>query len=192
MGEREKLEMKKTYQPTSAEREVVQSLSDRKEREKLIPKLRGEMPELSPDHESHQIWLDLLQTTLGTSSNESAHTLLNQLAGLEGTALKINGDLALIHGIGPRDELEAMLVVQMVAIHKTAINCLRGAIQNTHPDIRHQNLNQGVKLTKAFTAQMEALNKHRGNGGQKVRVEHVHVYQGGQAVVGNIVKGGEG
>lgn len=31
---------------------------------------------------------------------------------------------------------------------------------------------------------LEALNRHRGKGQQKVAVEHVHVHAGGQAVVG--------
>jgi hypothetical protein len=31
-----------------------------------------------------------------------------------------------------------------------------------------------------------ALNRHRGKGHQKVTVEHVHVHEGGQAIVGNV------
>jgi hypothetical protein len=38
---------------------------------------------------------------------------------------------------------------------------------------------------------IEALNRHRGKGQQKVTVEHVHVHAGGQAVVGTVeVPGG--
>jgi len=37
---------------------------------------------------------------------------------------------------------------------------------------------------------LEALNKHRGKGQQKVTVEHVHVHQGGQAIVGHVAQGG--
>jgi hypothetical protein len=33
---------------------------------------------------------------------------------------------------------------------------------------------------------IEALNRHRGKGQQKVTVEHVHVHAGGQAVVGMV------
>jgi hypothetical protein len=36
---------------------------------------------------------------------------------------------------------------------------------------------------------METLDKHRGKGQQKVTVEHVHVHQGGQAIVGNVQTG---
>jgi hypothetical protein len=35
-----------------------------------------------------------------------------------------------------------------------------------------------------FLTLVEALNRHRGKGQQKVTVEHVHVHAGGQAVVG--------
>ena len=39
---------------------------------------------------------------------------------------------------------------------------------------------------------LEALNRHRGKGQQKVTVEHVHVHSGGQAVVGVVGTPGGG
>ena len=39
---------------------------------------------------------------------------------------------------------------------------------------------------------LEALNRHRGKGQQKVTVEHVHVHAGGQAVVGMVETPGGG
>jgi hypothetical protein len=39
---------------------------------------------------------------------------------------------------------------------------------------------------------LDALNKHRGKGQQKVTVEHVHVHAGGQAVVGTVERPGGG
>ena len=45
-------------------------------------------------------------------------------------------------------------------------------------------LSQGSKLSRTSAALIEALNRHRGKGQQKVTVEHVHVHSGGQAVVG--------
>jgi hypothetical protein len=47
-----------------------------------------------------------------------------------------------------------------------------------------------VKLLRTFTAQTEALAKLRRGGEQTVRVEHVHVYEGGQAIVGSVETGG--
>jgi hypothetical protein len=46
-------------------------------------------------------------------------------------------------------------------------------------------------MSRTHAALVEALNRHRGKGQQKVTVEHVHVHAGGQAVVG-IVEAGEG
>lgn len=43
-----------------------------------------------------------------------------------------------------------------------------------------------------YAALLEALNRHRGKGQQKVIVEHVHVHAGGQAVVGVVESPGGG
>jgi hypothetical protein len=55
---------------------------------------------------------------------------------------------------------------------------------------RRENLTQANKLSRTYAALLEALDRHRGKGQQKVTVEHVHVYQGGQAVVGVVTPGG--
>jgi len=39
---------------------------------------------------------------------------------------------------------------------------------------------------RTFANQTEALGRYRGRGEQKMTVEHVHVYQGGQAIVGQV------
>jgi hypothetical protein len=49
---------------------------------------------------------------------------------------------------------------------------------------RRENLTQANKLSRTFATLLEALNRHRGKGQQKMVVEHVHVHSGGQAVVG--------
>jgi hypothetical protein len=48
---------------------------------------------------------------------------------------------------------------------------------------RREALSQANKLSRTYTILLEALNRHRGTGQQKVTVEHVHVHAGGQAVV---------
>ena len=47
----------------------------------------------------------------------------------------------------------------------------------------------GAKLADICTEQVEALDKHRRKGQQTVVVEHVHVNDGGQAIVGNVSAG---
>jgi hypothetical protein len=48
------------------------------------------------------------------------------------------------------------------------------------------------KLGRTFSVLLDALNRHRGKGQQKVTVEHVHVHEGGQAIVGNVGTPGGG
>jgi hypothetical protein len=43
-----------------------------------------------------------------------------------------------------------------------------------------------AQLSRTHATLLEALNRHRGNGAQRVTVEHVHVHEGGQAIVGNV------
>ena len=49
-------------------------------------------------------------------------------------------------------------------------------------------LRSSERLMWLFIQQMEALNRYRGKGQseQRMTVEHVHVHQGGQAVLGNV------
>jgi hypothetical protein len=41
---------------------------------------------------------------------------------------------------------------------------------------------------KTFAMQVEVLRRLRGGGQQIVRVEHVHINAGGQAIIGNVKK----
>ena len=111
-----------------------------------------------------------------------------------GGAVVLNAELACsifsMVGIGPQDELEGMLAAQMVACHHAAMECFRRAMIPSQPhEGRQQNLNFGNKLSRTYAIHMETLDKHRGKGQQKVTVEHVHVHQGGQAIVGNVETG---
>ena len=46
------------------------------------------------------------------------------------------------------------------------------------------------KLARTFSMQVNSLKRYRTGGEQKVTVEHVHVHEGGQAIVGNVQGGG--
>lgn len=88
-----------------------------------------------------------------------------------------------------------MIAAQLIAAHSSAMECFRRAmIKDQTFDGRNQNLGFANKCTRSFAILMDALNKHRGKGQQKVVVEHVHVNQGGQAIVGSVAssRGGEG
>lgn len=137
-----------------------------------------------------------LLTAFGTTSLEFKDYAMSELldAACKGnkevpySGEQMNGVLAAMQGIAPRDEVEAMLASQMVATHFASMNLLRRLKNSETIPVQDSNGNMAVKLMRTFTAQMEALNRYRGKGQQKVTVEHVHVHAGGQAIVGNVTR----
>jgi hypothetical protein len=104
--------------------------------------------------------------------------------------VRLNGVIAALYEIQPRDELESKLAQQMIATHHASLKCLRlASLDGQSFEARDMNLRYATKLTRIYVEQMEALNKKRGGGKQKMTVEHVHVYEGGQAIVGNVAQG---
>jgi hypothetical protein len=94
-------------------------------------------------------------------------------------------------GIAPRDELEGMLAAQLIAANAAAMECYRRAMLPDQTfEGRKETLTQANKLSRTYATLLEALNRHRGKGQQKVTVEHVHVHSGGQAIVGSVETGG--
>src|SRR5215471_7732212 len=90
-------------------------------------------------------------------------------------------------GIKPGDELEGMMAAQLIACHNASMECYRRAmIRDQSFEGRREALSQANKLSRTYAALLDALNRHRGKGQQKVVVEHVHVHLGGQAVVGMV------
>lgn len=132
---------------------------------------------------------------LGVSGQEAFDQLLNQLVdSMPGTNrdYKINSLIPILLDIAPRDSLEGMLAIQMIATHNMAMEMTKQAIlaEETSHGI-DANLNRVNKLMRSFTIQMETLQKYRNKGQQTIRVQHVTVNDGGQAIVGNH-KSGEG
>jgi len=106
---------------------------------------------------------------------------------------QLSATVAALIGIGPRDELEGMMAAQLVAAHNAAMECYRRAMIGEQTfEGRRESLNQANKLSRTYATLLEALNRHRGKGQQKVTVEHVHVHSGGQAVVGMVQTPGGG
>lgn len=106
---------------------------------------------------------------------------------------QMQGASGALVGIGPQDEIEGMLAGQMIAAHSAAMECYRRAmIKEQTYEGRDQSLRHAVKLSRTVAQLQAALDKHRGKGQQKVTVEHVHVNEGGQAIVGSVEQKGGG
>jgi hypothetical protein len=134
-----------------------------------------------------------LRAATGSDNLRLQNQMLNQaLGGLwiqEGQdhGNRILATLAALEAIAPTDALEGMLATQMVATHEAAMECLRRAVISGQTFAgRDVNLKHAEKLLQIYARQVEALDKHRGRGQQKITVEHVTVQAGGQAIVGNV------
>jgi hypothetical protein len=119
--------------------------------------------------------------------NQAVNGLWLKNSSTEERDKQINATIAALMGTAPNDELEGMLAAQAIAAHSAAMECYRRAMLGEQSfEGRKENLNQANKLSRTYATLLEALNRHRGKGQQKVTVEHVHVHAGGQAVVGTI------
>jgi hypothetical protein len=83
-----------------------------------------------------------------------------------------------------------MLAAQMVSCHSQAMEFLRLALLN-RSSAEHAKILSTIanKFLRTYVLQMEALSKYRRKGEQTVRVEHVTVNAGGQAIVGQVQTG---
>ena len=134
----------------------------------------------------------------GTPDQSLQNYLLNQLKGTfvgyddSKMVTVFNDSLALLNGIQPRDEIEGMLAIQMIAVHNIAMETMRRAVTGQIISVIEGDVNNATKMLRTYTTQMEALKRYRTGGQQKVIVEHVNVNQGGQAIVGAVSTGGRG
>jgi hypothetical protein len=136
----------------------------------------------------------LIMESLGTADADFFDGLLGQLVNVGAQEKRIdergtNFMLAMIRGIGPRDEVEAMMAAQMAAVHMATMTFAR---RLAHVDnIPQQDSAERAfnKLARTFAVQLEALKRYRTGGEQKVTVQHVTVNEGGQAIVGSVSPG---
>jgi hypothetical protein len=145
-----------------------------------------------PDGEGRE-WWQRLKGALATSSSHFVDTSLQQLiaaarlpcSGISETA--VNASLAFIEGAKPQGEVECALVIQMACAHTAAMAVL-ARIGGAHGGDRSVTAmaSSAARLLRAYAAQVEVLRRLRSGGSQLVRVEHVHVNEGGQAVIGNV------
>jgi hypothetical protein len=140
--------------------------------------LKGTLKRIGGSQSDH--WNNIL-------ANQTLQTLWLNQSGKETRDRQYGAALAGLVGIGPTDELEGMIAAQLLAAHNAAMECYRRAMIGEQTfEGRSENLNQANKLSRTYAVLLDALNRHRGKGQQKVTVEHVHVHSGGQAIVGTV------
>jgi hypothetical protein len=145
-----------------------------------------------PDGETEN-WWRRLNEALGTMSSDFVNASLLQLQAAArspfGTISEtaMNAALAMITAAAPRDEIEAALAIQMACTHTAAMSILSKLDSGLATERRITAFGSAAaRLMKTYAMQVEVFRRLRHGGHQYVRVEHVHMNGGGQAVIGNI------
>jgi hypothetical protein len=157
-------------------------------------RITASVSKLYPADGEGKIWWGRLKKALGTGSSDFVNASLHQLqaaAQFPGSGISetgINAALAMIEGFAPQNEMEAALAVQMACTHIATMSVLARLGPGGGPEDRAVRLASATaRLLRAFSTQFEVYRRLRHGGDQYVRVEHVHINEGAQAVIGNVL-----
>jgi hypothetical protein len=93
----------------------------------------------------------------------------------------------MIEAAAPKDEIQGALAVQMACTHATVMSVLAKLDVGFASERRVAAFGSAAsRLLRAYAMQVEVLRRLRHGGHQYVRVEHVYINEGGQAVIGNL------
>ncbi|HEV2517916.1 MAG TPA: hypothetical protein VGV07_21875 [Devosia sp.] len=183
---------KDPYQPSETERAIAEGVRAR-EKLKPRPKMGTTYSEvdgvleakIALDHPDPKgAGSDVFYASIGTHDWDFARLLIAHVAAFSQSSKDettsrddkvFRGHMALVQGVEPKDEIEAMLAVQMAAVHSATVRMatdMRNAGTIDRLEFYERSMN---RLARTFTTQVEALKKHR-SGAQKVVVEHRHYH----------------
>ncbi len=145
--------------------------------EKLLTELVSKAPELTGTRSievSDRIFKQVTEAQVWPKTNDVQKQLIRAIQA--------------IREMEPRNLIEAMLVTQMIAAHEASLMFIsRATAGNPDRETNDSNVLRAARLMRLFIEQVEARQRLKGKTSQqKVTVEHVHVNQGGQAIVGTL------
>ena len=122
------------YAPTPQEQAVLNAQRERRQARPPAPRVtvspRGGTSAIGTDHTDQATGIALLMEAVGGSSTDFFSPFISQLvdAGSKGPEADeggINFMLAVVKGIEPKDQMEAMLAAQMAAVHMATMTFAR-------------------------------------------------------------------
>ena len=165
----------------------------RYDRNRKSPRIKLDRQDIVIQHPDAEAGERLMGEALGAIDRDALHGILKQLMKASAIRQKPDEDnlafmISMVKGIAPRDSLEAMLTAQMVSVH---VATMRSASRLAFTEGLSQQ--EGIsrtltRLARTFATQIEALNRHRGNGERPITVQNLSVQDGGNAIVGNVAQ----
>jgi hypothetical protein len=146
------------------------------------------------NREEHDELLKKFCKATGTRTESGADLIINQLMAMQVSfrrrteEQRVIAATDLILEFEPTNPTEALLSVQMFGVHEAALLFLqRATLDGQTFEGNDANVLRATRLMRLFNEQVELMAKLKGKTSQqKVTVEHVHVHQGGQAIVGAV------
>lgn len=92
--------------------------------------------------------------------------------------------LSLFQEMRPRDSIELMLVTKMIILDYQSNHEFIGAASTRCDEWTTTRQIRGIKLSRLFLEFKEKLDKHR-KPDQQIHVQHNHIYNEGQAIIGS-------
>jgi hypothetical protein len=143
----------------------------------------------------------LLYESTGVKNPKVSALIIDQVRRCSFTDQRDGMEVALetMREMRPKNLIEAQLAAQMNAVHNTALAYLEKASSPGLPFAGcDANLARATELMRLYREMSEMMLKLKGQTGQqKMTVKHVHVHEGGQAIVGTVnaersIQGGGG
>ena len=162
----------------------------------LVREPGGRFVRHAPDGEDEVILLLRQLNAVGSTSIDFLDTTIGEILGVikngagAVTSKEYNSVVAFLLAVAPQNEMEAKLAAQMFAANEAAMQCAKNMGEAGFLPQAQAFGNLAVKFMRTYAAQVETLAKLR-RGGEQV-VKHVHVYEGGQAVVAGTVNNHRG
>lgn len=158
-----------------------------------IKSIQGNVVSFGSPGPTQLVWRNQLKKVFGTASDDFVDMALHHLERAarmpaDGASdMAINGAIAMIAAFDPQNEIEAALALQAACTHMVAMAMMSrigGAGGGPHrlPGLASAS----AKLLRAYCTQIETFRRLRSGGEQNIRVEHVHVHDGAQAIVGAV------
>lgn len=139
---------------------------------------------VSDGKDDPQSILQVLKQTTGTADPNVSTKILTRIAhgySSSSSVTRMNDAAIMLAALNPKDETEALLLGQFVALQDSAMQCLRNAnSQDMFYHIERLFL-LATKLFNTANQTMQTVLKYRSRGQQTVQVIHVH--NEGQAIV---------
>lgn len=161
----------------------------------LLPRVRAEGSNLVPAGETTNFTQDL-SAVIGFQDAglalQSFQDLFNAIPrDGQDKAQTANTIIAALAELKPRDALEAILAAQIVVTNRHALTLLTRACSTNLEGLAESRYALAEKLLKLNLQQVRTLDAHRRQGQQHMRIEHVHIHEGSQAIIGVVNRGGD-